>query len=63
MHDIQKIVNKQLRLKKPFANLEAGSYIFCFASTDTHYWIYLPKPWYGVHEVQIKRDLLINLIE
>ena len=63
MYELQKIVNKQLRLKKPFANLEAGSPIFCFASTNTHYWIYLPKPWHGVHEVQIKRDLLLDLIE
>lgn len=63
MYDIKKIVNKQHRLKKPFANLEIGSYIFCFASTETHFWIFLPKPWLGVQQVQIKRDLLIDLIE
>ena len=63
MNDLQKIVNKELRLKKPFANLEVGSRVFCFASTDTHYWIFLPKSWYGVQQVKIKRDLLLDLIE
>tara|TARA_B100000035_G_C20518532_1_gene344359 strand:- start:63 stop:254 length:192 start_codon:yes stop_codon:yes gene_type:complete len=63
MSSLQKIINKTHRLKKPFANLEAGSPIYCFAHTETHYWILLPETWHGVQQVKIKRDLLLDLIE
>ena len=63
MYSLQKpVLNIAHTLKEPFANLRAGERIYCFSETDEYYWILLPKPWHGVTEIKVHKDLLLSII-
>ena len=62
-NQIISILNTVHILSKPFANLEKGEKIYCFAETETHYWVALPRPWHaGIVQVKVDKKLLLTLI-
>jgi len=63
MNEIVVVKNKYLRLKKPFANLVPGEFIYCFSENENEYWIALPKLWCGINQVRINKNLLLEIIE
>ncbi len=63
MNEIVVVKNKYLRLKKPFANLVPGEFIYCFSENENEYWIALPKLWCGINQVRINKNLLLAIIE
>ena len=63
MNEIVSVKNKYLRLKKPFANLVPGEFVYCFSENENEYWIALPKLWCGINQVRINKNLLLEIIE
>ena len=63
MNEIVVVKNKYLRLKKPFANLVPGEFVYCFSENENEYWIALPKLWCGINQVRINKNLLLEIIE
>lgn len=63
MNEIVNVKNKYLRLKKPFANLLPGEFVYCFNENEEEYWIALPKLWCGINQVRINKNLLLEIFE
>ena len=63
MNEIVVVKNKYLRLKKSFANLVPGEFIYCFSENENEYWVALPKLWCGINQVRINKNLLLEIIE
>ena len=63
MNEIVVVKNKYLRLKKPFANLVPGEFVYCFSENENEYWIALPKLWCGINQVRVNKNLLLEIIE
>jgi len=63
MNELVVVKNKYLRLKKPFANLMPGEFVYCFSESETEYWLGLPRLWCGINQVRISKNLLLEIIE
>ena len=63
MNEIVAVKNKYLRLKKPFANLAPGEFVYCFNENESEYWIALPRLWCGINQVRVNKNLLLEIIE
>jgi hypothetical protein len=61
MH-VTKILNKTHTIKKDFANLKAGESVYCFSQTDNCFWIILPKPWHGITQIKVSKQLFVTLL-
>ena len=59
---VKNIVNRVHTIKKEFANIVRGEQVYCFAETETTYWINLPREWLGVRDIQVDKSLFLQSI-
>ena len=58
MNEIVSVKNKYLRLKKPFANLVPGEFVYCFSENEND--VQIKEKEEGRRERRRKRDQLRN---
>ena len=51
------------RLKKNLGNINRGEKVHCFAEDEHYIWLHLPREWFGVRELKLKKSLREYFLE